>query len=172
MRPYIESRISSKRARLQELDREKLAVEAELRAYEDMLNHLESPASQNGKLVVEAVRSGRSVDRASSIPSEMTPSWRKILSALDGMGRSFDAAEIVKVADSVGEPTKMVNARSQLYQWEKKHIIQRVRKGRYKLAPKGQETVRKNEGPDAVTSGPQEITLPSDQTGRSSRPEF
>jgi hypothetical protein len=47
-----------------------------------------------------------------------------------------------------------------------------VRKGRYKLAPKGQETVRKNEGPDAVTSGPQEITLPSDQTGRSSRPEF
>src|ERR1019366_5391313 len=121
MREYIDSQIAARRAKLQDLDRQKLTVEAELHAYEEMLNHLEIPAlpaaTKNGP-----VDTYQRTARTSPIPSEMTPAWRKILGGIEELGRSFDAADIVKIGNSVGAPTKMLNARSQIYQWEKKDI--------------------------------------------------
>jgi hypothetical protein len=147
MREYIDSQIAARRAKLQELDRQKLTVEAELHAYEEMLNHLDIPrpaATKNGSGDVH-----QRTPRTSPIPSEMTPAWRKILCGVEELGHSFDAADIVKIGNSVGAPTKMLNARSQIYQWEKKDIIQRVRKGKYKVVTKGHDAIRKVEGSNA-----------------------
>lgn len=155
MRSYVESQIATRRAKLQDLDRQKLTVEAELRAYEEMARHLDEPASLakpklNGAMETPPANSGKS----SSIPTEMTPAWRKILAGVEGLGRAFDAADILKVSADVGEPTKMDNARSQLYQWDQKSIVQRVRRGKYRLTPKGHEAIRKGRGSDASTPEP------------------
>jgi hypothetical protein len=40
MRDYIDSQIAARRATLEELERKKLTVEAELRTYEEMRAHL------------------------------------------------------------------------------------------------------------------------------------
>jgi hypothetical protein len=148
MREYIDSQIAARRAKLQDLDRQKLTVEAELHVYEEMLNHLDIP------LLPATTKNGpgdtyQHTSHMSPIPSEMTPAWRKILSGIEELGRSFDAADIVKIGNSVGAPTKMLNARSQIYQWEKKDIIQRVRKGKYKVVTKGHDAIRKVEGSNA-----------------------
>jgi hypothetical protein len=84
----------------------------------------------------------------------MTEGWRKILVGIGGLGRSFGAADIMKTGDDVGVPMKMLNVRSQLYQWDKKDIITRVRTGRYKLAPKGLALIQKNEGSEVDASEP------------------
>ena len=84
----------------------------------------------------------------------MTEGWKKILVELGRLSRSFDAADIIKAGDDVGVPMKMLNVRSQLYQWDKKDIITRVRKGKYKLAPKGLALFQKSEGSEAEAADP------------------
>jgi hypothetical protein len=142
MRDFIDSQIAAKRSILEELDRKRLTVEAELRTYEEMRAHLAQPS-----LLPDKKPNGAHPPKPanSAIPSEMTEGWRKILCKLDALGRSFGAADIVSAGDELGAPTKMLNARSQIYQWERKHIIARVRKGKYRLAQKGLETVKKTE---------------------------
>lgn len=151
MRDFLNSQIAARQDKLREIDRQKLTVESELRAYLDALMHLGSHEASDEKLNGAACKQG---DRVSPIPTEMTPSWRKILCAVSELGRTFGAADILTIGEQVGEPTKMTNVRSQLYQWEKKHIIARVRKGKYRLAQKGIETIKKSEGPDESTSEP------------------
>ena len=154
MRDFIDSQIAAKRAALEELDRKRLTVETELRTYEEMLAHLAQPSPSPDKKSNGAHQP--KLGNVPAIPSEMTEGWRKILCKLDGLGRSFGAADIVNAGNEVGAPTKMLNARSQIYQWEKKHIIARVRKGKYRLAQKGLETVKKTEVSerDADTGAP------------------
>jgi hypothetical protein len=151
MRPHIESQISARRAALKDLDRQMLTIQAELRAYEEVLAHLDTqePAQKINSNAVQ-----KAVERGSPIPTEMTPGWSKILIRINEQGRSFGAQDLVEAGESVGAPTKILNARSQLFQWEKKHLIARVKKGKYKLAPKGLETIRKIEGPNASASEP------------------
>ena len=153
MRDFLDSQIAAKRAKLQELDRQRLTVEAELRAYEEMLGHIVPPA-----LVVKSKSNGQHTtkanERTSMIPMEMTPGWRKILRGLEELGHAFGARDIVAVGDAVGVPTKIQNARGQIYQWDQKNIIQRVRKGKYKLDQKGYDTIRKIEGSDAQAPEP------------------
>lgn len=156
MRDFIDSQIAAKRAILEDIERKRLTVQAELRTYEEMLAHLvdASPPPNAGP---NGVSSAKPVERGSSaIPSEMTAGWRKVLSKVDELGRSFGAADIVSAAEEVGQPAKMINARSQLYQWDKKDIITRVRKGKYRLAPKGVAAIRKNEGSEVETKEPPE----------------
>ena len=153
MRDFIDSQIAAKRAALEELERKRLTVQAELRTYEEMRAHLDEeapheppPKGPNGSKPGERT--------LSAIPHEMTEGWKKILVEIGRLGRSFDAADIVKAGDDVGVPMKMLNVRSQLYQWDKKDIITRVRKGKYKLAPKGLALVPKSEGSEAEASDP------------------
>ncbi len=148
MRDFIESQIIARRAKLLDIDRHKLTVEAELRTFEEMLKHIDIPPFQP-----EADRSHPKPDRsASSVPAEMTPGWRKVLFGLEKLGRTFTAADIVAIGEGAGQTPKMSNARSQIYQWERKHIISRVRKGKYRVAAKGTEIIQKAEDPDAQTS--------------------
>jgi hypothetical protein len=153
MRDFIDSQIAAKRAALDELERKKLTVQAELRTYEEMRAHLneevpheQKPKGPNGSKLSERI--------PPAIPHEMTEGWKKILVELGRLGRSFDAADIVKVGDGAGVSIKMLNVRSQLYQWDRKTIITRVRKGRYKLTTKGLALIQKNEGSEASASDP------------------
>ncbi len=153
MRDFIDSQIAAKRAALEELERKKLTVQAELRTYEEMRAHLDGEAPH------EPLSKGPNGSKPNfrplpPIPHEMTEGWRKILVEICGLGRSFDAADIIQAGDTVGVPMKMLNVRSQLYQWDKKDIITRVRKGKYKLAPKGLALAQKNEDSESETSEP------------------
>ena len=153
MRDFIDSQIAAKRAALEELERKKLTVQAELRTYEEMLAHLneEAPHESPSKAPNGSKPSERILP---TIPHEMTEGWKKILVELGRLSRSFDAADIIKAGDDVGVPMKMLNVRSQLYQWDKKDIITRVRKGKYKLAPKGLALFQKSEGSEAEAADP------------------
>jgi hypothetical protein len=153
MRDFIDSQIAAKRAALEELERKRLTVQAELRTYEEMRAHLsgethheEKPKGPNGSKPREQTLPG--------IPHEMTEGWRKILVGLGGLGRSFDATDIVKAGDDAGVSTKMPNVRGQIYQWDRKDIITRVRKGRYKLTTKGLSLIQKSEGSEAEAPDP------------------
>ena len=153
MRDFIDSQIAAKRASLEELERRKLTIQAELRTYEEMRAHLneethheEMPNGPNGYKP--------SPRTLSVIPHEMTEGWKKILVEIGGLGRSFGASDVINAGDNVGVPMKMLNVRSQLYQWDKKDIITRVRKGKYKLAPKGLALIQKSEGSEAEATDP------------------
>jgi hypothetical protein len=103
MRDFIESQIAAKRAILEEIERKKLTVQAELRTYEEMLAHLEAAPIPNAR--PNGIYSAKPSERgASAIPSEMTAGWRKILTKVDELGRSFGAADIVTAAEEVGQP--------------------------------------------------------------------
>ena len=150
MRDFIEAQIAARRAKLQDIDRQRLTVDAELRTFEEMLEHLGVSIEHPRVNGVHPVP-----DRgASSVPAEITPGWRKILCGLEKLGRTFTAADIVTIGEDAGQTTKMSNARSQIYQWERKHIISRVRKGKYRLAAKGTELAQKAEDSDIHTSEP------------------
>jgi hypothetical protein len=135
MRSYIDSQISELEAARDGLKRQALEVDARLRAFYDMREQL-----GDGKPV--AAINGHAPPCDSAIPSEMTPQWRKILAKLNEDGHSFGAQEIVAASEAVGEPTKTPNARGQLFQWQKKKLIRRIRKGKYNLTPKGVEIAR------------------------------
>jgi hypothetical protein len=150
MREFVDSQIIAKRAIVEDFQRKLLAAQAELRAYEEMRGHLDDAplkAKINGAAAVVA-------ERSSAIPTEMTPGWRTVLCKVGDGGRTFGAGNVAAAAADAGVPAKMTNARSQIYQWQTKHIVTRVRKGKYRLTPKGQELIHKNEGPDAQTPEP------------------
>jgi hypothetical protein len=158
MRDFIDSQIASRQSRIGELQRqlealenEMHAVQGELRAYGEMRDHL--PDSPHNAKAIDA-NPAKPVERPSTIPSEMTPGWRKVLCKVGEGGRTFDAADIVQAATEIGVPAQMTNARSQIYQWQKKRVIARVRKGKYRLAPKGQDAIRKAEGSGAGAPEP------------------
>jgi hypothetical protein len=155
MRDYLESKVAETRQKVREFQRQLWGAEAELNAYEDMLAHLPTadsrtrPHNQNG-----ARHPLDDILRQPGIPTEMTPGWRAVLTEVGESGKSFSASDIAHAAEVAGVPAKMTNARSQIYQWDRKHIITRVRAGRYRLTEKGIDLIKKIEGPEAVASEP------------------
>src|ERR1700730_6386902 len=129
MSTYIESQIASRRARLHELDRERLTVEAELRAYEDALRHLPAAETAEAELHTGSF--------------QMTPAWLDTLRTLDVRGPSFKAHDMIAAGASVGFEIKTLNARSQLFQYQKKGIVKRVATGKYTLTQKGRDMLQK-----------------------------
>jgi hypothetical protein len=137
MSTYIESQIASRRTRLHELDRERLTVEAELRAYEDALRHL--PVAETA----ETPAVSQAVSELHSGSFQMTPAWLNTLRTLDVRGRSFKAHDMIAAGASVGFEIKTLNARSQLFQYQKKGIVKRVAAGKYTLTQKGRDMLQK-----------------------------
>src|ERR1700730_16877183 len=134
MSTYIESQIASRRARLHELDRERLTVEAELRAYEDALRHLPAAETAETAGISDELHTGS---------FQMTPGWLDTLRTLDVRGRSFKAQDMIAAGASVGFEIKSLNARSQLFQYQKKGIVKRVAAGKYTLTQKGRDMLQK-----------------------------
>jgi hypothetical protein len=156
MSEYLTSKVAESRTRVADLRNQLIAAEAELRAYEDALAHSSAATSIKHKI---NDHTAPSIERPATIPSEMTPGWRKVLCRVSENGKSFDAADITEAASLEGVPAKMTNARSQIYQWQNKHLIQRVRKGKYRVTAAGQEVVKKAEAPGADAPEPQRESL-------------
>ena len=153
MRKYIESQIRDRREKLQKLDRDRLTLQAELRAYEDMLGHL---ADQGTSMVVTAgnLASNKSdahdakgaalivgvgnlqagmaeVQGAGSIrPLNLSPQWTGVLQELSQRDK-FTPADCLSVAQSRGINTNDVNVRSQLSIYVSKEILKRLGTGVY-----------------------------------------
>lgn len=143
MRKYLESQIEERRAHLLKMDKERNAVLAELRAYEDSLQHLISDSSNDD---------GKGADNGAQ-PSggfERSPEWQNIMNKLWDRGRSFDAGDMVSIGEDFGYATKIPNARSQISFYVKKGYIRRLRRGRYSITDKGQEVFKE----EAPTSSP------------------
>jgi hypothetical protein len=152
MKDYFTKKVSEGRDLVANLESQLIAARASLVAYEDALKHAtgDAPPKPKGNGHAGAPHA----ERSGAIPSEMTPGWRRVLRKVGDSEKSFDAADVVYACNIEGVPAKMTNARSQIYQWQVKHLIQRVRKGKYRLTPSGQEAVKKTEGPEAGATEP------------------
>ena len=73
----------------------------------------------------------------------MTLGWLDTLRTLDVRGRSFKAQDMIAAGASVGFEIKTLNARSQLFQYQKKGVVKRVAIGKYTLTQKGREMLQK-----------------------------
>src|SRR5580704_145605 len=92
MSTYIESQIALRRARLLELDRDRLTVEAERRAYADAMRHLSGaePAPAQATHTAKLHSGG----------FQMTLGWLDTLRTLDVRGRSFKAQDMIAAGAS------------------------------------------------------------------------
>jgi hypothetical protein len=147
MSTYIESQIALRRARLLELDRDRLTVEAELRAYEDAMRHLSGAETTE----TPALSPYHAEPHAGGF--QMSPGWLNTLRAINGRGRSFDARDMIAAGAAFGFEIKTLNARSQLFQYNKKRIIKRVAPGKYAFTQKGRDMLQKKEDASAAASG-------------------
>ncbi len=147
MSKYIESQIALRRARLLELDRDRLTVEAELRAYEDAMRHL------SGTETAETPELSPYHAEPHAAGFQMSPGWINTLRAINGRGRSFDAQDMIAAGAEFGFEIKTLNARSQLFQYKKKGIIKRVALGKYALTQKGRDMLQKKVNASVSASG-------------------
>ena len=138
MSTYIELQIALRRARLLELDRDRLTIEAELRAYEDALQHLSAAGTAETSAQAQATHA-----ELHSGSFQMTRGWLDTLRTLDVRGRSFRAQDMIVAGASAGFEIKTLNARSQLFQYQKKGVVKRVATGKYTLTQKGRDMLQK-----------------------------
>lgn len=81
-------------------------------------------------------------DQPTRPTSRMTPRWVSILSRIKMHGwRSFSAADVVSVSEELADPVSMNLVRSQVYQWVKRKMARKVRKGTYALTAKAIEVI-------------------------------
>jgi hypothetical protein len=148
MSTYIESQIALRRARLLELDRDRLTVEAELRAYEDAMRHLSGTETAETPTL-----SPYHTEPHAGGGFQMSPGWFNTLRAINGRGRSFSAQDMIAAGAAFGFEIKTLNARSQLFQYNKKRIIKRVAPGKYAFTQKGRDMLQKKEDASAAADG-------------------
>lgn len=132
---YFKENIDQRRHRLQELDREKIAVSAELRVFEDMLLKFtqdEAPIEPVKAVKASALAAGGSA-------FQMSKEWKAIFKALDTRGRQFDAADIILVGQSLGFTLTTPSVRSQFAHYTKRGYLRKVLRGKYSITPKGRE---------------------------------
>jgi hypothetical protein len=138
MTTYLESQVAERRKALSELDRRRIVLEAELRAYEDALRHdlaATAAANSNGKTDQSALELNRPEDmeRIATF-NRLSDGWRKILSTLRSR-ETFRSYDMHKVANEQGMDTSMPNVRSQLTLLTQRGILRRVGPGEYTVEP-------------------------------------
>jgi hypothetical protein len=137
MANYLESQVADRRKALIELDRRRIVLEAELRAYEDALRHEFSAVSPgpNGKHEQAAVELSQpeAVERIAAF-DRLTDGWRKVLSTLSSR-EVFRSHDMHRVAHEQGMNTSMPNVRSQLTLLTQRGILRRVGPGEYTVEP-------------------------------------
>lgn len=151
MEKYLQSQIEQRRQRLQQIERDRITVAAELRAYEDMLHQL--GASEDEASSSHEPAGSPEVRATPPTSFKMSTHWVKALRLLEAAGRSFSAGDMVKAAKGVGFDTSAANARSQIAHYQTRGYIRRTAHGRYALTPKGKEKLTNDESPDAGTPG-------------------
>lgn len=151
MKSYLTSKAESLRQRLIELDREKLTVTAELRAYDDMLHRLEFEE-------IEQAQQAKEKPKGTPTEFEMSKDWLRVMQELCKRGKSFSAGDMVQVATENGFGTKTTNARSQLAFYRKKKYVRRIERGLYSITSEGKAVFQKKETPTGKPEGVSEFT--------------
>ncbi|HEX4158340.1 MAG TPA: hypothetical protein VHY79_07675 [Rhizomicrobium sp.] len=131
MSDYINQQIATRRARLAEiegtwkdLDSERTALRAEIRAYEDVLAHSEERAS---------------TPRANGAHPENIPDasdgyyWNDLVARLGAEGAKFTTDDVARELKKLGKPIQRKSMRAKLYVLAKKKRIRRIKDGVYKL---------------------------------------
>jgi hypothetical protein len=157
-RPYLESEIRERRERLAKLNEQRVAIQAEIHAFEQMLHHLvaeseDAPGSGESEHATVG-DAGLATESPVATGFTMSDHWKATLKRLDDTGKSFSARDILNTAKAVGYRTSIRNVRSQMAHYNKRQYIRRVSTGRYVVAEKGRNAIRTAEGSDASTSEP------------------
>lgn len=129
---YAQENIDQRRKRLIEIDRERVTVAAELRVFEDMLMKFSEGVSP--------VQERPSKAPASSAGAfQMSGEWITVLRMLDARGKSFVAADVVRVARGAGITLSVPAVRSQFSHYLKRGYLRKVGRGKYSITAKGRE---------------------------------
>jgi hypothetical protein len=146
----ITDKIAAKRSelvdlerRLAEIERNAAILRAEIAAYED--------AKRLVGAGVHANRNVRDRRRATAPPTgpggsrrqrAISAPWRSVLQKMAAVGhRPLDLDEIGRLATESGLDVTRSNVRSQMAQYTKREIVERVRAGRFRLTSKGQQII-------------------------------
>lgn len=147
-RPFLQ-RIEAKRLAVAEADKNAAQADraaeaahriadverAELRAWEEAFALVRSSIDT----VARAPRRAATLNGSSTLspaPSGMKASWKAIMQALAGEP-TFDLDRIVEVSAKVGYPMQRATARSQMSNYAKSGLIDRVREGTFKVTAAG-----------------------------------
>ncbi|MDI4657894.1 hypothetical protein [Xanthobacter autotrophicus] len=126
MKAYIEQQLAKKRDQIMDLDRQRLALSGEIRAYEEMrLKLLSDEVSR------KADDSHARDDADTTI--RLTGNWVRTLKTLQARGGDFTAEDVFDAATAVGYETNLTNIRSQLSTYTDKGYLTRRAVGRYEL---------------------------------------
>jgi hypothetical protein len=120
MATYLEEQIAVRRTRLLAMDQERIALLAEIRAYEDALAH----AHEGNEEVALRPRG--------PVPRKFSKAWIRILCRLTKF-TAFDAGDVERAARELGLEQNAVNIRSQLSAYSKAGVIRRRGLGKYRV---------------------------------------
>lgn len=132
------ARISDRRRRLTELERERLVLEAELRAYEDALALTRGP---DVILSNPPYSTRRSQTRSRSLSEQ----WKNILVGMHSLGRPASVEDIVELGRRAGSELSEGNVRSQMALYVERGYVQRPSPGSYVVSEKGLDEVQRGE---------------------------
>ncbi len=154
MKEYLEHQISELGQRLSELDRERISVQSELRAYKNTLERFLSEQKDAPEQRKPLASAAAADSPASSSAFKMSSSWVNIFHALHESGKSFNAADIMAMAEKMEFDTKTKNIRAQIFVYKKRGFVRKVNRGRYTVTDKGFARFEKERGSNALTSEP------------------
>jgi hypothetical protein len=137
MASYIETQIADRRKQLADINRRRIVLESELRAYEDALRHQPAPnapvASTNGHAQGLLDLTPEQVELTASF-NRLSDAWRGVLRTLSTR-ETFRSRDVFEVAEAAGMETSMPNVRSQLTLLTQRGILRRVSEGDYTVEP-------------------------------------
>jgi hypothetical protein len=162
MNDALDQKIASRRARLSELEREKMIVEAELRAYEDAASMLTgSKLMSTGSFARNTVLgAARRVRKTSAI-------WEIIVAeCASSGGQVFEIDDVLTVASKHNFSPTRGNVRSQLASYVGRGLLDRAGVGAFRLTAIGQEIFRVA-APSQIPKANTETAAPKKETAES-----
>jgi hypothetical protein len=162
MRDQILSKIEQRRARLLELERERLVLQGELSAYEDALRYFPSDNPQAVEKPATPTKvTNSNVDRVPVVRRRRRQSsyWKEALRRLSTTPLStFDIDAIMRGVADLGMTPTRGNVRSQMAAYIDRGLVSRVSDGEFKLTDEGLSQIHslasdKDEAADPTPSG-------------------
>ncbi len=137
MASYLENQITERRKALADLDRRRVVLEAELRAYEDAFRHErpapQAPTAAANKQTALDLNTPENVERIAAF-NRLSVDWRNVLQTLSSR-QVFRSSHMLEAAQEQGMQTSLPNVRSQLTLLTQRGILRRVDTGEYSVEP-------------------------------------
>jgi hypothetical protein len=142
MNSAIADKIAVKRRQLAELERSIELLRVEIATYEDALSLVELTRADSQSARTRSRQTAVSTNQRVRRERGISPSWRTILERVGRNGpQPVDLDDIARFARDAGLDVSSANLRSQMASYNKRGWLERVRPGRYKLSPAGQQIV-------------------------------